>query len=122
MQLEAHHVGIIVSDLARSKSFYEALGFELATERDDGTQTICFLELGEFKLELFAYREMPPTVACEGRVIGFRHLALRTDDMDAAANELQRPASSTRARCRTSYQVSHDSCSSAIPMASRIEK
>lgn len=90
MQLEVHHVGIIVSDLARSKAFYEALGFEVATERDDGTKTICFLELGGFKLELFAYRETPPTVACEGRVIGFRHLALRTEDMDGAVRELRK--------------------------------
>lgn len=89
MQLEAHHVGIIVSDLARSKAFYEVLGFETLTERDDGTKTICFLELGGFKLELFAYREAPPAVACEGRAIGFRHLALRTEDMAGTVEELR---------------------------------
>lgn len=89
MRLEAHHIGIIVSDLARSKAFYGALGFEPVAERSDDTKTISFLSLGRFTLELFAYNDTPPALECAGRVLGFRHLALTTDDLDAALGELR---------------------------------
>ncbi|HSK47422.1 MAG TPA: VOC family protein [Coriobacteriia bacterium] len=89
MQLSAHHVGIIVNDLARSKAFYAALGFEPVSERDDGTKTICFMALGGFNLELFAYDEPLMAQQSAGRVVGFRHLALRTDDMDDTLTELR---------------------------------
>lgn len=90
MRLSAHHVGIIVKDLARSKEFYSALGFNVTSEMDDGTKTICFMRLGSFNLELFAYDspvQAPPRA--EGRALGFRHLALRTDDVDGALDELK---------------------------------
>ena len=90
MQLEAHHVGIIVSDLARSQGVLRSARLrdaDRARRRDE--DDYCFLELGGFKLELFAYREAPPAVACEGRAIGFRHLALRTEDMAGTVEELR---------------------------------
>lgn len=90
MKLQAHHIGIIVSDLARSKAFYAALGFEPVVERDDGTKTICFMSLGSFRLELFAYDAAVPALEKpEHRVLGFRHLALRTDDMDETLSSLR---------------------------------
>jgi catechol 2,3-dioxygenase-like lactoylglutathione lyase family enzyme len=90
MRLEPHHVGIIVSDLERSKAFYSALGFQAVSERDDGSKTICFMALGSFRLELFAYdepTEAPPRPL--GRVIGFRHFALVTDDLDETIASLR---------------------------------
>jgi len=90
MRLEPHHVGIVVSDLARSKAFYSALGFEAVSERDDGFKTICFMALGSFRLELFSYDESVPTPSRPiGRVIGFRHFALHTDDMDETVASLR---------------------------------
>jgi catechol 2,3-dioxygenase-like lactoylglutathione lyase family enzyme len=90
MRLEPHHVGIVVSDLEKSKTFYAALGFEPVSERDDGTKTICFMSLGSFRLELFAYDERlaAPPRATE-RLLGFRHLALRTDDMAETVTTLR---------------------------------
>lgn len=89
MDLIAHHVGIIVSNLERSKAFYEALGFEEAEEHVAEDKTISFLRLGGLQVELFAYRETVPSVELPERVLGFRHLALETADIDAALAELK---------------------------------
>lgn len=93
MQLQPHHIGIVVSDLERSTDFYRALGFELSKDlpAEDGSRTIRFIRLGEFELELFWYAEPaarahPP--AGRGQ-LGFRHLALRTTDIDAALGALK---------------------------------
>lgn len=82
MRLTPHHVGLIVSDLERSKWFYSQLGFEVAIERTDEKKTLAFMRLGDFELELFCYTETPPAAEKTGPVLGFRHLALRTDDID----------------------------------------
>lgn len=89
MGLHPHHVGIIVSDLERSLAFYSALGFEPGPRHSDGAKTIAFIVLGALELELFHYAETPPRVECDGKVIGFRHLAFRTDDVDATLAELK---------------------------------
>ncbi len=89
MQLVPHHVGIVVSDLDRSKRFYGALGFETVQEMSDEAKTICFMELANLRLELFCYVETPPSCAHTARTIGFRHFALRTDDLDATLAELR---------------------------------
>ena len=44
MHFAPDHVGIIVSDVDRSKAFYSALGFEPESEYDDGTKTLVFLK------------------------------------------------------------------------------
>ncbi len=89
MRFAPDHVGIIVSDVARSKAFYRALGFELDSEYDDGTKTLVFLRGPGLRLELFCYRETPPVSSAAGqRVLGFRHLAFRVDDIDDAVAEL----------------------------------
>ena len=90
MHLTAHHVGIIVSNLDKSKAFYAALGFQIVSEVSDGTKTICFLRLGGFNLELFAYDEpVPQAPVAEGRALGFRHFALQTSDLDTTLTELK---------------------------------
>lgn len=88
MDLRPDHVGIIVSDLSRSKAFYAALGFEQTTERASADKTITFMRLGALQVELFAYNE-PLPAAAEGRTLGFRHLALATGDIDADLAELR---------------------------------
>ncbi|MDR3686546.1 MAG: VOC family protein [Coriobacteriia bacterium] len=95
MKLRPHHVGLVVSDLARSTAFYEALGFGVASDlpSEDGSRAIRFLELDGFSLELFWYAEPDepapaPAPAGKGQ-LGFRHLALHTDDLAAALGELK---------------------------------
>ncbi len=89
MRFAADHVGIIVSDVERSKAFYAALGFELDSEYDDGTKTLVFLKGENLRLELFCYRDTPPVSPAAGqRVLGFRHLAFRVDDIDEAVARL----------------------------------
>jgi glyoxylase I family protein len=89
MDLEPHHVGIVVSDLDRSTTFYGALGFETVQETEGADKTITFMRLGGLMVELFCYRKTPPAVSAPGRVIGFKHLALRTRDIDAAFAQLR---------------------------------
>lgn len=89
MQLRPDHVGIVASDLSRSKAFYAALGFEQSSERVTSDKTITFMRLGALQVELFAYAEPVPASGDAGRVLGFRHLALETDDIDADLAELK---------------------------------
>jgi catechol 2,3-dioxygenase-like lactoylglutathione lyase family enzyme len=93
MQLQPHHVGIVVSDLERSTDFYRALGFEVVNDlpSEDDSRAIRFVRLGEFEIELFWY-DVPaaPVVPPAGKgQLGFRHLALRTDDIDAVLSSLK---------------------------------
>ena len=89
MDLRPDHVGIIVSDLDRSKAFYSALGFTQGVEHVSEEKTISFMRLGALEVELFAYAEPVPAPTDDGRVLGFRHLALETDDIDADLAELK---------------------------------
>jgi catechol 2,3-dioxygenase-like lactoylglutathione lyase family enzyme len=95
MHLTPHHVGLVVADLARTTAFYEALGFRIASDlpADDGSRAIRFLELDGFQLELFWYAEPgepapAPAPAGKGQ-LGFRHVALHTDDIDGALAQLK---------------------------------
>lgn len=89
MDLIPHHIGIVVSDLARSKAFYSALGFRQEQERVSADKTISFMGLGALKVELFAYSEAVPAAELPSRVLGFKHLALETQDIDTALAELK---------------------------------
>ena len=89
MDLTPHHIGIVVSDLERSKAFYRVLGFEPGDERVAEDKTLSFLRLGPIQLELFWYPEPVPAVEAPERAVGFRHLALETHDIDAAFAELR---------------------------------
>jgi glyoxylase I family protein len=95
VELHPHHIGLVVSDLAASTAFYEALGFSTVSDlpAEDGSRAIRFMELSGFQLELFWYAEpLHPSVAPEpgGKgQLGFRHLALRTDDIDATLEHLK---------------------------------
>lgn len=83
MDLVADHVGIVVSDLERSKAFYRALGFIDGDERVMADKTLSFMHLGDLAVELFAYTEPAAAVERPERALGFKHLALATHDIDA---------------------------------------
>lgn len=90
MHFKPHHVGIIVSDLGASTAFYRSLGFETSLDLpwEDGSRAIRFMRNGDLEIELFWYADSiaPPA---EGKRLGFRHLAFRVDDVDAALDELK---------------------------------
>jgi len=91
LQLQPHHIGIIVRDIDRSVAFYEALGFRVSSviESDDGSRTITFMELGGSYIELFCYAETPMRADLGEKHLGFVHYALLTDDVDGALAELK---------------------------------
>jgi len=92
MNLKPHHIGIVVGDLERSTAFYHALGFTTVSNLPfgDGSRAIRFIALGDFQLELFWYAETPATPPhAEGKQMGFRHLAMETDDVVAVLGELR---------------------------------
>lgn len=89
VDLRPDHIGIVVSDLERSKAFYRALGFVDGNERIMADKTLSFMRLGALEVELFAYNESVPAPDLPERVLGFKHLALETQDIDAAFLELR---------------------------------
>lgn len=108
-QLTPHHVGLVVSDLARSKDFYSALGFVVESEMGDEKRTITFLRLGAFELELFCYTDEPPALTGTGLTLGFRHFALSTGDMDT-----------TLAALKTAGVVEQDAVPRDVPGVARL--
>jgi catechol-2,3-dioxygenase len=71
------HAAIRVSDLAKSRDFYEKLGFEEAFAMDQGgTPTQSFIKINDRQfLELYPQRD--PT-----QVIGFMHVCFEADDLE----------------------------------------
>ena len=98
-----NHVGHCVTDVERSRRFYEeVLGFEFWREYDapdDMTAqlldlpapvglTAVYLRQGEFVLELLGYRDietMPPPRPRVMNEIGLTHISVSVDDIDATA-------------------------------------
>lgn len=96
-----NHVGLCVTDLARSTCFYEALGFEVALDLelpDDRTRKLTGLESpidlhavylvnGSFVLELLAFDpDHHPGARIERDLAdtGLTHLSLGVDDLEAS--------------------------------------
>ena len=90
------HYAISVSDMERSVSFYEKLGFSMLKdyEADDKSVRIVHLIKDQFILELFCYPDSAPvpafaeTVASDLKVQGAKHLGLMAQDLLAAGEYL----------------------------------
>jgi len=89
------HIGLTVSDLDRSVSFYtQVLGFQILRR----TRTNAYLHLDDQLLELTQCR-VPVEVSCpetpddcEGRLyaeVGITHLGFRVDDLDQAVHKIE---------------------------------
>lgn len=87
------HLGIPVTDLEKSKKFYEALGFtevmKAEIKKEEGTIKVAFMELGDFHIELYRlfgkdYEEM--SLRRDGRI---DHIALDVADIEKAFQELK---------------------------------
>ena len=105
------HIGICVSDLARSRRFYcDALGFkEVAKLQTSSAPThqllkmadvdlhALFLERDGLRIELLYYVRPGATAGERPRPmnqLGLTHLAIRVDDLDATIAALQRAGAS----------------------------
>lgn len=97
MKYRPHHTAISVRNLDASLAFYAALGYEQVHryDEDERGMTIVHLKLGESFLEVFAFRKnetMPPVryeYANNLEDIGVKHIALWTDDIEAALDDMK---------------------------------
>jgi catechol 2,3-dioxygenase-like lactoylglutathione lyase family enzyme len=90
MNYTFHHTAISVRNLEKSLQFYKALGFKQVHRYDDDVKTNVHLQLGSYYIEMFAFfanKDKPPLQLERGNnleEIGVKHLALGTDDIEAA--------------------------------------
>jgi glyoxylase I family protein len=85
MPSKMHHIAVEVSDAERSAEFYcNLLGFARGDkfEFPERGRTIIFVQLGETCVELLQSADIEAHVA-QPKMIGFKHLCLQTDDVDA---------------------------------------
>ena len=87
------HTTITVRDLRRSVDFYTGLlGFTVDHEMDipESNLRIVFLRLGDTMLEIFGVPEVRGAVLSDvNEIVGFKHIALLTDDVDKEYRRLQ---------------------------------
>lgn len=89
---QIHHIAIIATDYAASKSFYcDILGFTLQSEvyreaRDSWKGDLALN--GQYAIELFSF-PFPPSRSSRPEACGLRHLAFSVDNVEAAVAHLQ---------------------------------
>ena len=90
-----HHIAIICSDYGRSKKFYtEVLGFTVIREVYRAERQSYKLDLalnGQYLIELFSFPATPERLS-RPEATGLRHIAFRTDDIEAAKAKLEEKA------------------------------
>ena len=84
------HLALVTTDVRRAARFYtEVLGFtetgRLETAHSD---TIIFISLGGTQIELFGTGDGQAPTGADG-CTGFRHLAMKVDDIDAEYERLK---------------------------------
>ena len=88
---KVHHIAIICSDCKRSVRFYtEVLGLKVLSEHYRAGRNSWKVDLAlgdDYVVELFSF-VAPPSRVTNPEAAGLRHIAFETDDIDAAAAEL----------------------------------
>jgi len=121
MTTSVSHVGICVSDLERSLSFYcDALGFSVAESHEVGDEFGRLMELdgvvlrsqfvrhGAVALELLHFSSPPVSGEAVRRPInqlGLTHISVRVDDVDAVAAAVQSKGGAVVAGTRTTFEA-----------------
>lgn len=84
------HLAVNVSDLARSRAFYEqVLGFELFQDKsDDAKLPRLFGHIGGVAVELLLLREPAVDVPPRPRQLGLAGMVFRVENLDAACARL----------------------------------
>lgn len=91
MLSKMHHIALEVSDAERSAEFYcNLLGFTRGNRHDfpDRGRVIIFVSLGGVSVELLQGSE-PDAHVAQPKMIGFKHLCFKTDDIDAEIERLR---------------------------------
>lgn len=92
-----HHVAVTVSDLKRSITFYEKMGFKVLTQKDtpEKQKRSAFLAKDDLNLEMFYYQDFtdnPSTRNSMGnnvKEVGQKHFAIRVDSIDQTRQDLE---------------------------------
>lgn len=74
------HIGVPTNDMEATKTFYQALGFDIILEtlNEDAMEKVCFLSLGNLTIETY---ENGQAAMKPGAV---DHIAINVEDIDAA--------------------------------------
>jgi catechol 2,3-dioxygenase-like lactoylglutathione lyase family enzyme len=87
------HIGIPVTDIKRSETFYEKLGFKnvmnTGFEYNGGCGTVAMMQLNDMIIELYQMPETELNEIRERKNGHIDHLAFDVDDIDATFKELQ---------------------------------
>jgi catechol 2,3-dioxygenase-like lactoylglutathione lyase family enzyme len=119
MTITPHHIGICVTDLDRSLRFWcEGLGFTttmvppVGSEWSDALEiggevefTAHFIEKDGFAFELLHYRHPAPhgTPSASRNQLGFTHLAVNVDDLEATIARLEAVGATVITSTRTAF-------------------
>jgi catechol 2,3-dioxygenase-like lactoylglutathione lyase family enzyme len=81
------HIDIVVDDVAQMRAFFETVGFAVIRETDHGGGAVELRFPGAGDQPIL---ELTPRQGANGalRPLGLRHMALRTDDIEATLADL----------------------------------
>lgn len=131
------HIGLCVSDLARSLRFYvDGMGFEeigrMYTDEPDSGRILevpgagvelVYLSRDGFRIELIDFRQ--PGVETAGRrpvnLVGLTHLAFRVDDLEAWCDRLRSAGGTVLEPTASRFQTGNRGIMVVDPDGTRIE-